>query len=349
MLFRKMLRDMRYNKTQFISIFLLAFLGVFIYSGVLSEGNGLATTADEFYESTNFADTWIYSTGFSEEDAEAVSGVDGVTGVERRLTMKSIGDFNNHPTVRLHFVEDNKISRFYLVEGEAFSIRDKDGIWIDSRFAEAKGLTIGNKISLKIDSVTLQKTIRGLIMSPEYVYSAGEDDIVPIHANYGYGVLSYQAFPEQLPITFTELLITTKQEADQKLENRIDDALKGNYNAFMKQSSLRSFVQFDEEMKEHRAIGKIFPMIFLAVAVLTIVTTMSRLVNSQRTQIGIMKAVGYKRRRILFHYVSYGLWISIFGAVVGALTGPLILPYLTLVRCRQFLQYRNGKRLYRYQ
>jgi putative ABC transport system permease protein len=87
-------------------------------------------------------------------------------------------------------------------------------------------------------------------------------------------------------------------------------------------------MQFTEEIKEHRAMGQLFPIIFLAVALLTTVTTMARLVNNQRTQIGILKAIGFKRRRILFHYISYGLWISLAGSVLGAMLGPLTLPYL---------------------
>ncbi len=328
MLLRKMLRDMKINKTQFISIFLLAFLGVFIYSGVCSEGNGLAVTSDRFYTNTTLADAWIYGNGFTEETAKKVSEVEGVTGVERRLTLKSIGDFSNHPTIKLHFVEDYSISRFFLVEGKAFSLSDQEGVWLDSRFAEAKGLHVGDQISFTVDAMSLKKTIRGLVMSPEYVYSPGEDDIVPIKGNYGYGILSYQAFPKEIPITYSELLITTKQEVDVALENRIDDVLNGKYIAIIKRSSLPSYMQFSEEIKEHQAIGHIFPFIFLAVAVLTIVTTMSRLVNNQRTLIGILKAVGFKRHRILWHYVSYGLWISIMGSFIGALVGPMVLPYL---------------------
>lgn len=319
---------MKYNKTQFISIFLLAFLGVFIYSGVCSEGNGLAVTADHFYKDTVLADAWIYGTGFTEETAKKVSEVEGVTGVERRLTLNSIGEFNNRPTIKLHFVEDYSISKFHLVEGKGFSLTDQEGVWLDSRFAEAKELKVGDQISFKIDAMTMTKTIRGIVMSPEYVYSAGEDDVIPIRGNYGYGILSYQAFPKELPITYTELLLTTKQNVNIDLENRIDEVLDGKYITLIKRSSMPSYMQFHEEMKEHQAIGHIFPLIFLAVAVLTIVTTMSRLVNNQRTLIGILKAVGFKRRRILWHYISYGLWISIAGSIAGAWVGPLILPYL---------------------
>jgi putative ABC transport system permease protein len=73
MLLRKMLRDLKLNKAQFISIFLMSFLGIFIYTGIGSEWNGLQQTANRFYEETKFADAWVYGNGFSKEDEKAVA------------------------------------------------------------------------------------------------------------------------------------------------------------------------------------------------------------------------------------------------------------------------------------
>jgi putative ABC transport system permease protein len=327
MLFRKMLRDMRLNKAQFISIFLMTVLGVFIYSGVSSEWNGLQETADDFYDATNLADAWVYSSGFSEEEVKEVMEVEGVTGTERRLTLSGIGDFDNDPTIKLHFVESNTISRSKLIAGEEFSTA-KDGIWLDSLFAEAKGLKTGDRITVSVNGFDITKEIKGLIMSPEYVYSAGDDDIITLHDNFGYAFLSDQAYPKELPLVYSDLLITTSSPVTADLENEIDETLGGKYSAFLARKNMRSYMQFREEMKEHKAMGELFPILFLAVATLTIVTTMARLVNNQRTQIGILKAVGFKRRRILFHYISYGLWLSIAGTLLGAILGPLTLPYL---------------------
>lgn len=326
MLIRKMLRDMTLNKTQFISIFLLTVLGVFIYSGVSSEWNGLRRTADDFYSETNLADAWVYGMDFSNEAAEAVGKIEGVTGTERRLTLSGIGKFDNDPTIKLHFVESNQISMNRLIAGEEFTA-EKDGIWLDSLFAKAKGLEVGDKLTVNINGYNLEKQIKGLVMSPEYVYSAG-DDFITTHNTFGYAFLSYLAYPKELPFVYSELLITLESPADDALENDIDTALNGRYSVFLPRKNMRSYMQFNEEIKEHKAMGEIFPVLFLAVAVLTIVTTMTRLVNNQRTQIGILKAIGFKHRRILWHYVSYGLWLSLTGTMIGAVVGPLTLPYL---------------------
>lgn len=328
MLFRKMLRDMKLNKTQFIAIFLMSFLGVFIYAGVGSEWYGLKTTVNHYYEETNLANVWVYGNGFSAEDVSAVSQVDGVTGVQRRLTLNGIADFENSPTLTLHFVENNKISKCLLVDGEEFSL-SKDGIWLDSQFSNAKGIKVGDTISITANNIILVKKVLGTVFNPEYIYSAGNADIVPNHSNYGFGYLPHKAFPDIMPIFYTELLVTTTDTInDASLEEEIDTALGGQYSVYISRKNMKSYAMFDSEINEHKAMGQIFPVAFLIIAMLSILTTMARMVNNQRTQIGTLKAIGFKNRRILFHYISYGLWLSLAGAVTGSIVGPLTIPYL---------------------
>ena len=123
MLRRKMLRDVMRYKAQFISVFLMAFLAVFIYSGVGGEWRGLRQSANEFYEKTNLADATILGGGFSDEQENAVSGIEGVSATERRTVIEAMvrsssnGDFAKEPVLSLSFVEKNEISALYLTEG----------------------------------------------------------------------------------------------------------------------------------------------------------------------------------------------------------------------------------------
>ena len=72
-LFRKMLRDIKINKTQFIAIFMMAFLGIFAYCGICSEYYGLEQTSDGFYNETNLADGWVYGTNFENSDLDKIN------------------------------------------------------------------------------------------------------------------------------------------------------------------------------------------------------------------------------------------------------------------------------------
>lgn len=327
MLFRKMLRDMKLHKMQFISIFLMSFLGIYIFAGIGGEWLGLQNNADTYYKETNFANVWIYGKNFSEKDATAIKKINGVTGVERRLTLNTTGSFNNNPTIALNFIEKDEISKCYTVSGENFSV-EKDGIWLDDRFAKSKNLKVGDSITVKYNSLPITKKILGTIYSPEYVYAASDSDLVPNFSNFGYAYLSYKAFPKEIGISYTQLLLNTDRKDFTKLENEVASAVNKNYSVFMTRDNHGSYSMFKNEIAQHKSMGSIFPMAFLAIAMLTILTTMTRIVNNQRTQIGTLKALGFKKRKILWHYVSYGFWMSLLGSILGAIIGPLTLPKL---------------------
>lgn len=327
MLLRKMLRDMGLHKTQFISIFLMAFLGVFIYTGIGGEWMGLKKTAEDYYTSTDFAKVWLYGAGFSEEDEAAVRKLEAVTGTERRLVIKGIGKFDNDPQISLHFVEKNEITKPYLVKGEEFST-DKEGLWIDERFAKAQQLSVGDKMSVSYNGFTLEEKIMGTVYSPEYVYLSDGSGMTPDFSANGYAYLSYRSFPHPEAMVYNEMMLTTGTGDFIKLEEQISDALGGNYTVFLTRDNHPSYNMFQQEINQHKAMGSIFPVAFLAIALLTMLTTMTRIVTHQRTQIGTLKALGFKKGRILRHYISYGFWLSFAGALLGAVLGPLTLPRL---------------------
>jgi len=327
MLFRKMLRDFKLHKTQFISIFLMTFLGLFVYAGISAEWMGMQYTTDTFYEDTNIADVWLIGNGFSQDDLETVKSHSDIKEAQRRLTIDSTGSFSNNPIITLNFIEENSISTPHIVKGEKFT-SDKDGIWINDSFAKMKNLNVGDDITVSYNGLNITKTIKGTIYSSEYIYSINDTDLMPNYNNYGYAYLSENAFPEGSEIIYNEILFTTDKKNSKELEDSIYKALNGNYSVYLPQKNLESNMLIRNEISQHRAFGLVFPIVFLAIALLTILTTMTRIVSNQRTQIGILKSIGFKKRKILYHYVSYGLWLSLSGAILGVIVGPLTLPHL---------------------
>ena len=151
MLFKKMLRDFRKHKTQFLSIFLMAFLGIFVFAGVGGESVGLEVNVNDFYQETNLADGWIYSNYINDLFLYKVDLLGATDQMERQLVVDSVADFDNDPDITLHFVENNTISKFYLIEGEKLDIDDENGVWLDKSFADAKGLKVGDEITFEFD------------------------------------------------------------------------------------------------------------------------------------------------------------------------------------------------------
>ena len=326
MLFRKMLRDIRKHKTQFLSIFLMAFLGVFVFAGVGGESVGLEVNVNDFYQETNLADGWIYSNYINDLFLYQVDLLGATDQMERQLVVDSVADFDNDPDITLHFVENNTLSKFYLIEGEKLDINDKNGVWLDKSFADAKGLKVGDEITFKFSDYTLKKKIRGIGYSPEYVYHASASSVIPDFNKIGFAYLSYKAFPEStVPYNVLNVKFDGTSETYGEL---LDYRLDGYYNSFVPKSEHTSVSQFSEEMDQHRMMGDIFPVVFILIAMLILLTTMTRIISHQRTQIGILKASGFKNSSIILHYVSYGFWLVLVGSILGLILGPMTLPQL---------------------
>ena len=316
---KKMLRDIKINKTQFIAIFLMAFLGIFAYCGIYGEYYGLVQTSDEYYNITNLADGWVYNTDFDNSTIDKIS--DFTTQTDRQSVVQSVADLDNKPDITLHFVEKGKISKFYSTEGKDFDASDDSGVWLDKRFADERNLKIGDEITFEVDDVNITKEIKGLGYSPEYIYESSPNSLTPDFSQIGFAYMSYKAYPDDLDYN---TVLVKYDGTDSDFKDRLDDSI--DYLSFTKKEDQVSVAKFADEMAQHKMIGDVFPIVFILVTFLTLLTTMTRIVTHQRTQIGILKAVGYKDKTIILHYISYGFWPVLAGAFLGLVTGPMIIP-----------------------
>ncbi len=328
MLFKKMLRDLRDYKIQFLSIFLMAFLGVFIFTGITGEAVGIIQASTQYYKNTNLADIWIYSDNFSNETLNKIMDMKEVKDANREMIIPTIANYSSDPDITLHILEkNNSISKFHVFEGKGFNIDDKYGIWIDKRFADNRKLNVGDNLTLKVNGITLTKKIRGLIFSPEYVYYIQEGSLVPDFAQVGYAYISKEAI--EFPIIYNTITIDTYDDISTFSQNKLDNTIGSDtYNQFLLRENNIGVKQLQEEINQHQMFSRVFPIIFVLVALLTLLTTMSRVIASQRTQIGTLKAMGYNNKSIILHYLSFGFFLSFLGSILGLIIGPLTLPRL---------------------
>ena len=326
MLKKKMIRDIRKHKTQFLSIFLMAFLGVFVFAGVGGESVGLEVNVDKFYDDTNLADGWIYSNYINDLFLDQIYCLGATNQMERQLVVDSVADFSNDPEITLHFVENNTISKFYLIDGEALDINDKNGVWLDKSFADAKGLKVGDNITFEFTDYKIKNEIKGIGYSPEYVYHASQSSVIPDFSKLGFAYMSYKAFPGDT-VPYNVLNVKFDGTAE-NYNDLLDYHMGGYYNSFVERSEHTSVSQFSEEMDQHQMMAGIFPVVFILIAMLILLTTMTKIIAHQRTQIGILKACGFKDKSIMLHYISYGFWLVLFGSILGLIIGPLTLPKL---------------------
>jgi len=104
-----------------------------------------------------------------------------------------------------------------------------------------------------------------------------------------------------------------------------------------------SYSTYQGEIEEGETYVGVFTGLFLFIAILSVITTMTRVVKKQRIQIGTLKALGFKKTKITNHYVGYGFWIATFVAIVGLVVGPLFIGNLFIGMEMSYFQVPNGK------
>ncbi len=331
MLLRKLWRDLLQNKTQFLSIFLMSFVGMWIFVGLDAESSGAGQAADTYYEEYNLADLWVQGADFSEDDLKSVLSAKGVKNAERRFLLNGTAELEGNPYLYIGFLTSNDISKLVLTQGEAYK-EGKDGIWITGDFAKAKRLEIGDTLSVKIKGQKAESIIRGFVESPEYIYYISDTDMMyPDYTKYGLVFLSDTQYPDQALPIYNQILIDADDSVDlQVMKEEVEALLDRDDVVVTDRKQNMSYQTFDSEVSQHKAMGVMFSTVFLLIALLGIVTTMARVTSNQRTQIGTMKALGFSKWVITKHYVSYGLVISLVGSLLGAWVGYYTFPKLIL-------------------
>ncbi len=122
-------------------------------------------------------------------------------------------------------------------------------------------------------------------------------------------------------------------EGEQKIQDAEDEVQKIEHAKWYinDRSVLTEYAGYGENADRMRAIGQVFPVLFFLVAALISLTTMTRMVEEQRVQIGTLKALGYSRGAIAAKYLGYAFLATITGSVIGVLIGEKLLPYIIIV------------------
>lgn len=130
-------------------------------------------------------------------------------------------------------------------------------------------------------------------------------------------------YEEGLETFNTEIADAEKEIADAKKE--IADAGDAKWYIFNRDDN-SGYSEYASNAERIDQIAMIFPIFFLLVAALVCLTTMSRMVEENRSHIGTLKALGYSNKRIMAHYMSYALIAAIVGSLIGAFGGMLLFP-----------------------
>lgn len=328
-LFVKMRRDILKMWVQFFSVFMMSLLAITIYSGMEGVWYGLHSQVEDYYDETDLADVWVNGRIITDEMIESISEYDGVDEIEKSMTL-TVGlnsESDDNPDLKLLAMDSLDLFRPRIMEGNEFDVNSTDGIWLDESIAKERTINVGDSITLKYNKLEKEFIIKGLILDSEFIYYTGSvTDTVPNHKIHGYGLISNAAAQQFYNFTFSnELRLNISDDCDiSALQSAVEEILGDSYYSFSQREDISSVSQITKEIRQMQNMANLFSAVFILLALLSMYTTMTRLVNTQMVQIGTMKAIGISNITIRAHYVFYGLFVSLMGCLFGTVFGKLL-------------------------
>lgn len=325
-MFVKFTRDIRKLWAQFFSVFVMAMISLTIFAGMSAVWNAMGESADTYFKESNLADYWIYGMDISEENIAKIRELSYVEDVQASmcLTVDSEGKKEETDIKLTTFDEKTKeVLNPVCMDGEPVNA-DLEGIWIDEDYAAENKLECGDEITISYGGVQADVEVLGKVLHAENIYfiTSGTESISN-HEKHGYGYLSKeyatkifgQHTNQQLRIRLSETIEKEEFQEDAK------EILGNTFLTLFEREDIASVWSIYDEQEQIQKMAILFSVIFILLSLLTMYTTMSRLVNNQIVQIGTMKALGFSDRSIYGHYAMFGLFIGILGGAVGTVLG----------------------------
>lgn len=316
------IRGIKNNFSQFMMIFFMIMISIMAYTGIKAYMNGMVITRDNFYKDTNVYDLAIYKDNFNQDDLNQVKKIKGVKDAERKLELKAKTDSDK--MLLLNVIETNNISKLHIVEGSKFSSKDK-GIYLDEFYAKKNKIKPGDKVLVKYEKAEANLKVLALINTPNHLYDVRDaSEVYPSRKEFGFAYINKLSAEEVFKtnyLIFNTIIIKLDNSAD---KNIVKESLRKEIRGLATIVELKetlSHITYQGEIDEGKSYIGIFSGLFLFIALISIISTMNRLVKKERRQIGILKAIGFNNKKIIWHYISYAMTISILASLFGIILG----------------------------
>ena len=335
-LLKKVLRDLRNNAVQFFSIYIMTLLSLFIQTGFESSNVGSAYSAAEYFAETNYKDLDVQGAYFTYKDIEMLENTPGVNFVDGIARATGKITLDKERLLVLGYIDGNDVSKMYLTEGIAY-VPGSTGCWVETRFAKPMGIRPGDMLTMTSGNITLKEEVKGLVYCPEYLYYLPNDTYTePEYGTHGFVIMDISEAPagvqiDKLIVDLEDVrnngpLLTKEEKKTMNVMREVLNKRMDNPNILIKTKiEDEDYEDYAGVLDSNDAISTVFPIVFLAVALLGILTTMTRLTENQRVQIGTLKALGFSDRKITWHYMSYSVIIALLGCISGSIIGPIVL------------------------
>ncbi len=339
---KKLVRDIKASKWQFTAIIVLVIVGMIFFVGLYSSFQNLWRSVEGPYETLNFADFTVKVYGAPAEIVEEIERVDNIKAAEGRLNTELPiileSKQNEFLTGRMISLPDDRraiVNDIQVVEGAYFSLNSSAEVVVEQGFANYNDLRVGDKLQFVSNNTKFNFTVKGLAVSPEYLWPAKnlKDHMPTVLRSWGVLFLP-EAQARQLiggDEQINEISVTV---VNQDLRDDTVDKVR----SILEPYSVAEVVKREDQPSDkiiHLMVGSLdvlAPVLsgfFLAVAGITTYVLLARLVSAHSMQIGTMRALGYGKRPVLVYYLSFVIVVWLVSSVAGVVFGQVASYFLT--------------------
>lgn len=323
--FRK--RNIQTNLYHFVLVIFVIAVSVCLISGLFINYLTLDRSVNKFLDNSNLPSLWLETSSVTSSDENFLSSK---FDFDKRYSFDSDFKIGSSDYFGTFLVSNGKTSTPYIVEGEK-----EKGCYVDIRFAEK------HRLSINYSKITFDYELNGVTKSLEFKVAGfitlAEDLIV--HDDC-LTFIDENVFLEALKsnfdgietadlsiIDYNQILI--KSEVSENDISQIESFYETSSSSLQKiekRENLLSIVSINKEIQTAKNMLWIFPIIFVIISILVIVSAISQLTIKERYNIGLLKSLGITNKQIILNYCGYGSFIGFFGAIFGFIFSPLIIP-----------------------
>jgi putative ABC transport system permease protein len=327
---KKVLRELWRVRGQALAIAAVIGAGVAVLVMMYGMLASLDATREAYYERYRFADIWVPVKRAPEKLRDDMARIPGVAAVETRIFVDvtlDVPGMVEPATGRMISVPEQgrpAVNDVVLRKGRWPERSHPREVLVDESFALAHGFGPGSEVAAIINGRKRTLTIVGVVLSPEFVYAIAPGELVPDAARFGVLWMNETALSAAYDLdgAFNEALIRLLRDASSaEVIDRVD-ALTDRYGgggAYGRKDQI-SDAFLSSEMDQLRNFGAVLPPIFLVVAAFLLNVVISRMIDQEREQIGLLKAFGYSNWAVGLHYLKFVGALTAIG-VVGGIAG----------------------------
>ena len=326
-LHRKLLRDLAGLKGQVAAIAVVIAAGVMTLMIAVTSLDAIRLSMERFYSSHQLADLWASVTRAPDVLAERVQQVPGIDRVETRVVAPVRLEVPGYPDPirgQILSIPDGRqpaLNRLALRAGSLPESGRGDQVVVSEPFAEAHGLEPGDELRVIIRGRFERLRISGTALSPEFVYQVGPNDLLPDYERYAVLWMNRRALGNAFGLDGAFNNLTASLQAGARADSVIEhlDRILAPYGAIgaHDRDELMSHRMLSEEITQLRVMVVVLPGIFLSVSGFLLSVLMGRIIQTQRQQIAVLKAFGYRDRELAGHYALLTALIVSVGVALG--------------------------------